>query len=110
MATVAYNLDLAAKSAPNADCSHCGLPVPSARRDPDQATQFCCDGCSAVYSVLNSSGLEAYYQKQNAAERRAAPAPSRLGFEELDEPGFAEQHCRSLGRGLSSVDLYLEGI
>jgi len=110
MANVAYDLDLGAESAPNAACSHCGLPVPSARRDPDRATQFCCDGCSAVYSVLNSSGLEAYYQKQNAAERRAAPAPSRLGFEELDQPSFAEQHCRNLGRGLSSVDLYLEGI
>src|SRR4051812_39542808 len=99
MANVAFELGLHTKSAPADACSHCGLPVPSARQEPDSETQFCCDGCSAVYSVLNSAGLDAYYQKQNAAERRAAPAPSRLGFEELDEPSFAEQHCRNAGLG-----------
>ena len=93
-----------------AECSHCGLPVPMARAERANTTQFCCDGCAAVYSVLNASGLAGYYDKQAVAERRAAPTPSRLRFEELDDPRFTEQHCRAVGRGLSSVDLYLEGI
>lgn len=106
-------LELRIESAPsvrNEACSHCGLPVPAARQARDSEIQFCCDGCSAVYAVLNASGLQGYYDKQSVAERRAAAAPSRLGFEELDEPGFTAQHCRRLGNGLSSVELYLEGI
>ncbi|MEO6598534.1 MAG: heavy metal translocating P-type ATPase metal-binding domain-containing protein [Polyangiaceae bacterium] len=107
MASAAFNLH--PQQAPAA-CSHCGLPVPPARMDEDSATQFCCDGCAAVHAILNSAGLAGYYGKQSPSERRAAPAPSRLRFEEFDDPRFIALHCRNVGRELSSVDLYLEGI
>ena len=91
-------------------CSHCRLPVPAARVEQEKSTQFCCDGCAAVYAILNSAGLEAYYDKQTATTRRAVPTPSRRRFEEFDDPNFTTRHCRELASGLSSVELFLEGV
>ncbi|MES1174558.1 MAG: heavy metal translocating P-type ATPase [Myxococcales bacterium] len=104
------NAALNIASEPVSACSHCGLPVPPGRIERGRTTQFCCDGCAAVHAILDSAGLDGYYDRQSAAERRAAPAPSRLRFEELDDPRFLEQQCRNVGKGLSSVELYLEGI
>lgn len=91
-------------------CSHCGLAVPPARVASGGDPLFCCDGCSAVYAVLNSAGLQAYYDKQRSSERRAAASPSRRRFEEFDDLKFTGQHCRDLGSGVSSVELFLEGV
>jgi Cu2+-exporting ATPase len=93
------------------DCAHCGLPVPAARWDAAAKAQFCCDGCASVYAILNASGLEGYYEKERPrAERRRAPNPSQRRFEELDDPKFLADHCRTLASGLSTVELVLEGI
>jgi len=45
---------------PDGTCRHCGLDVPAARRERDNA--FCCSGCERVYELLHESGLERYYE------------------------------------------------
>ena len=92
-------------------CTHCGLPVPAGRVEPQSVRQFCCDGCSAVYAVLSAAGLTDYYQHQTASDAAiASPRPSLRKFEELDDPAFQAQHCQSLGNGVCAIELFLEGI
>lgn len=111
MTTTARSVPPAFASSPvAAACSHCGLAVPASRIDARRAHQFCCDGCSAVHAVLNSAGLQAYYDKHGPTEGRAVPGPSRRRFEEFDDLKFTAQHCRAHGSGLSSVELFLEGV
>jgi Cu2+-exporting ATPase len=92
-------------------CTHCGLAVPLARLELRQPEQFCCDGCRSVYAVLRAAGLDDYYQHQSSSDAtRSAPRPSKRKFEELDDPAFQAQHCRALGEGVSSAELFLEGV
>ena len=100
-----------AASVPETACAHCGLPVPRARVEPQSAQQFCCDGCSSVFAILHTAGLADYYAYQDSSGvTRASPRPSKRKFEELDEASFQARHCRVLGVGTKSVELFLEGI
>src|SRR5450432_664198 len=92
-------------------CTHCGLEIPAGRIDAAQPLQFCCDGCSSVYAILEAAGLGEYYTHQSFAEAEcASPRQSRRKFEELDLATFQAAHCESRAPGLSSVDLFLEGV
>jgi len=96
----------ALESAPaDVACSHCGLPVPAGLVRADTATQFCCDGCHTVYSVIHGAGLERYY-RERAEGRRAAPGDK--SYAELDDPAFLSTYCRAAGPGLLEVELFLE--
>jgi Cu2+-exporting ATPase len=50
-------------------CRHCRSPLPTVRSDG-----FCCVGCRHVYSLLQTSGLDRYYQLRG--EQALAPAPA----------------------------------
>ena len=89
-------------------CSHCGLPVPTARVDPGGDEQFCCAGCQSVYEVIHGLGLGAYYQ---LVDERGEPAKERSGsFAELDHPDLQRDHVRERDDGLHEVELLLEGV
>lgn len=49
--------------APRTQCLHCGSAIPGAARAGD----FCCSGCEAVYTFLEKSGLEGYYDLRGEA-------------------------------------------
>jgi Cu2+-exporting ATPase len=93
------------------DCSHCGLPVPTALFREGDADQFCCQGCRLVWAVIHEHGLERYY---DVAEQLGEPGqPARTtdaDYEEFDDPTFHELYVTTGGNGLSSVELYLEGV
>ena len=92
-------------------CAHCGLPVPAGRVELKSARQFCCDGCSSVYAVLNAAGLTDYYRHQSSSDAAfVSPRPSRRKFEELDEPAFRAEHCQQLGNDTARIELFLEGV
>ncbi len=90
-------------------CSHCGLPVPPG----DEAVSglaFCCAGCRSVYEIVNAAGLAGYYQYREESPAAPARAKSARKYQELDEPAFRAQHCRSEPSGDQSVELLLEGV
>lgn len=66
---------LAGSPVERAECRHCGLPVPAARRR--RADAFCCDGCARVHALLHEQGLDRYYDLRG--ERGAPPAELRGG-------------------------------
>ncbi|MEQ1691504.1 MAG: heavy metal translocating P-type ATPase, partial [Gemmatimonas sp.] len=97
-----------ATAAADVDCAHCGLPVPSGLIAEGETRQFCCTGCSAVFSVLHEHGLDRYYA---FVERREAPVRATgRNYEEFDHPAFVERYVRRNADGLSRVELYLEGV
>jgi Cu2+-exporting ATPase len=92
-------------------CDHCGLPVPRSLIEPGAETQFCCEGCRLVYSVIHEHGLDRYYDLLRDTERVAQAAKtSGKGFDEFDDPTFHELYVRDAGNGLKTVELYLEGV
>ncbi|MHC4948482.1 MAG: heavy metal translocating P-type ATPase [Planctomycetota bacterium] len=92
-------------------CAHCGLPVPPARRAPDGADSYCCDGCRVVAAAIRGCGLERFYAERAAAG--VAPRPARVTgrrYAEFDDARFHELHVRPADDGRRHVELYLEGI
>ncbi len=89
-------------------CAHCGLPVPEGFVDSARPQQFCCAGCRTAFAILRDNGLDQYY---GFADRRTSPvAATGRTYDEFDHPAFQELYVNKTADGLSSVELYLEGV
>lgn len=101
------------EAAPNvsgaaATCAHCGLDVPAELTGTHSDRHFCCSGCEMVYNLLQQQGLGQYYAlPERRAERVKA---STATYEEFDHPAFTALYVREGREGLSTIDLYLEGV
>ncbi len=92
-------------------CDHCGLPVPAGLIDADAEHQFCCSGCRVAYDVIHGAGLEGYYDLKDRIDAPETAARGRgTAYEEFDDPAFAELYCRRRRDGMTTVELYLEGV
>ena len=91
-------------------CAHCGLPVPAGLIDPAASEQFCCHGCRAVRSAIESCGLGNYYRLKSADDTAAPANPSGRAYADLDEPSFLDRHAPRLAEGVRWTELYLEGV
>lgn len=92
-------------------CSHCGLPVPAGRIDPDCRWQFCCHGCQTVYEMIHGCGLDRFYRLRDASGAASPPARvTDLRYRELDDPVFRNLYYQNLPDGTQSTELYLEGV
>ncbi|MGE0480604.1 MAG: heavy metal translocating P-type ATPase [Phycisphaerae bacterium] len=92
-------------------CTHCGLAVPAGLRVAGAPEQFCCDGCRAVYAVIHGCGLARYYRLREASQReRSAARTTGRAFGEYDDAVFQRLHVETLPDGLSSTELFLEGV
>jgi Cu2+-exporting ATPase len=92
-------------------CDHCGLPVPAGLVDSDAELQFCCSGCRVAYDVIHGAGLEGYYDLKDRIDAPELAAQGRgTAYEEFDDPAFAELYCRRRRDGMTTVELYLEGV
>ena len=92
-------------------CSHCGLAVPAGLVVQGAEQQFCCAGCSTVFSAILANGLERYYNLQESDPGKPRPArPTGRAYAELDDPSFLDAQAPELSAGLRCTELYLEGI
>ena len=96
-----------------ADCYHCGLPVPSgpthgARVDGEWRV-MCCPGCAAVAETIAAQGLEAYYRQREAPARRAPDESVDLPFEIFDAAELQREFVRD-GQAGSEATFSLEGM
>jgi Cu2+-exporting ATPase len=93
------------------ECDHCSLPVPAGLVEPGAERQFCCNGCRVAFEVIHDHGLDRYYDiKERVDAPDQAAVRSGKSFEEFDDPAFQNLYCRSLPSGLTTVELYLEGV
>jgi P-type E1-E2 ATPase len=83
-------------------CANCGIVAPSAvATDESAGLWFCCAGCSAVYQIIQSCGLERYYdlKKDGVCFTDQKPAATdRTGSYDL------------WNTPMRQIDLYIEGI
>ncbi|MEM6329844.1 MAG: heavy metal translocating P-type ATPase [Planctomycetota bacterium] len=92
-------------------CHHCGLPVPAAIIEPESEAQFCCGGCRVAYDTIHGCGLDEYYAVRDRLSQDRLPASGGGGrYAAYDAQVFLEKHARRLPEGLTSIDLYLEGV
>lgn len=69
-----------------ANCYHCGAPVPPGSSFVKDDKLFCCNGCKAVYEILSGRRLYSYYDLSKHPGK--SPAVSKLEkFAFLDDPG-----------------------
>lgn len=95
-------------SATDVCCIHCRGPVAPADVDHAAERQFCCAGCRTAFAIIHEHGLDGYYA---LGERREAPVKaSGRSFEEFDHEAFQALYVRPAPDGLTTVDLYLEGV
>jgi Cu+-exporting ATPase len=74
----------------NSHCFHCGNKCSANRTETDDRA-FCCQGCLAVYEILNENGLSDYYKLDaGAGVRVPAQVPNgKFGF--LDETSVRQR-------------------
>src|SRR5689334_1160205 len=86
-------------------CAHCGEPVPGGK--PGGGPLFCCNGCASVYAILQSSGLESYYERRDevGAHGQAANVTGKA-YAELAEPEFERLYCKKLADGRLTTELF----
>ena len=100
----------------DADCYHCGLPIPSETRHyvnvDGRRRRMCCTGCEAVAQSIVDNGLVDYYRHRDAmpeTRREAMPAElQELGL--FDHPDFQKSFVRPVGEHEREAALILEGI
>jgi Cu2+-exporting ATPase len=87
-------------------CDHCLLPVAeqdAVREEIDGIRKiFCCHGCSGIYQLIHSEGLDDFYA------RRSAWVPGPAALHTVDVSAFTET-LRKAGDEIET-DLVLDGI
>jgi Cu+-exporting ATPase len=78
-------------------------------QEGDKTLYFCCKGCEGVYHLLNSKGLDSFYEKlgNNKLE------PANVSFDDLerfDLEGFEKKYIKTTKDGFSEINLIIEGI
>jgi len=99
-----------------AECYHCGLPVPADAHFPvfinGEPREMCCAGCQAVAQAIVDNGLDDYYRHRDAmpeSQKEALPgALEELGL--FDHPDFQKSFVRPVGDHEREAALILEGI
>lgn len=94
-------------------CTHCNLTFPEevmiAEQQNDTQLFFCCKGCQGVYHLLNSEGLETFYDK--LGDTKLQPATQRNeDLEKFDLEGFKNRYITTHEDGLCQINLIIEGI
>ncbi len=94
-------------------CTHCNLTFPEevmiAEQQNDRQLFFCCKGCQGVYHLLNSEGLETFYDK--LGDTKLQPAiQSNEDLEKFDLEGFKNKYITTHEDGLCEINLIIEGI
>ncbi len=91
-------------------CTHCATPVPAGLVKAGTATQFCCEGCRAVYQTIIGCGLAEYYRLRALGEEVATPVPTMGGtFASFDTDAFLALYTNRVETN-RQIEFILEGV
>lgn len=94
-----------------ASCAHCGLPVPGKLVRPEEAHQFCCNGCRQVYTLVGEWGFDQYYRLVNRQQTALEPARvTGRSFDDFDDDRAQREATTPAGPDRQRTRLYLEGV
>ena len=98
---------------PQVPCTHCHLEfdesvmITEERRG--KPLYFCCKGCQGVYHLLESEGLDTFYEK--LGDTKLQPAVQKSDdLEKFDLEGFKNKYIKEHENGLYEINLIIEGI
>ncbi|MDM5271261.1 heavy metal translocating P-type ATPase [Sulfurovum sp. zt1-1] len=94
-------------------CTHCNLTfdenVMINEEYKGQTLHFCCKGCQGVYHLLESEGLDSFYEKLGNTTLQPA-TPQEEDLEKFDLEGFEKRYVKIHDDGLHEINLIIEGI
>jgi len=95
------------------ECSHCKLEFDESvmiiKEEDGKKLYFCCKGCEGVYTLLNSKGLDSFYERLGSNKLE----PANIDFSDLDRfdsEAFAKKYIKTTKDGFSEINLIIEGI
>lgn len=94
-------------------CTHCNLKfdesVMITEQEDDKQLFFCCKGCQGVYHLLESEGLDTFYDK--LGDTKLQPATQNTDdLGKFDLEGFKNKYITTHEDGLCEINLIIEGI
>ena len=90
-------------------CTHCNLTFSKDSMIIEDNHLFCCKGCQGVYHLLNSKGLETFYDK--LGDTTLQPASQNTNdLEKFDLDGFKNKYIKVDKDGIHEINLIIEGI
>ena len=79
-------------------------------KQKDKELNFCCKGCQGVYHLLESEGLDTFYDKLGDTTLQPANTKVSEDLEKFDLEGFKNKYIKSNEDGLYEIHLIIEGI
>ena len=90
-------------------CTHCNLSFDESVMIKDEDHYFCCKGCQGVFHLLQSEGLDTFYDK--LGDTKLQPASQReIDLQKFDLEGFKNKYIKESDDGLYEINLIIEGI
>lgn len=96
----------AAAATAQATCYHCGAPCDQGLLERDSKT-FCCEGCFAVYELLQRNELCTFYQLDEHAGQKPAGVQA---FQALDVPEISRRYHTRIAGGEAVATFFLPQI
>jgi len=94
-------------------CTHCNLTfsedIMITEKEESKTLYFCCKGCQGVYHLLESEGLDTFYDKLGDTTLQPA-IPLSDDLEKFDLEGFRNKYIKIHEDGLYEINLIIEGI
>jgi P-type Cu+ transporter len=95
------------------NCSHCNLEFENEQMIHDaigdKELYFCCKGCQGVYHLLESEGLDSFYDK--LGKNSLNPATNiDANVEKFDLDSFETRFIKTTPNGFKQIDLIIDGI
>jgi len=94
-------------------CFHCNEPIadgsPLAVDAADPERRFCCPGCRAVTELIESAGLERFYEFRTSPGRRASEQAADR-WQVCDRPEVMRRLLRRDAAGLAELRFAVDGV
>ena len=94
-------------------CTHCNLEfdesVMITESKGEDTLYFCCKGCQGVYHLLESDGLDSFYDKLGDTKLQPV-ATYQDDLHKFDLEGFYKKYVRTNSDGFCEINLIIEGI
>ena len=93
-------------------CTHCHLEFDEKvmiKESNNPELNFCCNGCQGVYHLLQSDGLDGFYDKLGN-NTLSAPIEHNDDLNRFNLRTFKKQYVKTTDDGFSKIHLIMEGI